>query len=98
MAVAALKRMRADFGTQPESVVAAIGPGIGMCCYEVGEEVARRFGMDRAGHLDLAADNLRQLLNHGVPPGRNRNCRGFAPSAIPRNFIRIAGTGKTQGA
>jgi len=65
--VQALRKMRAEFGTKPEEVFAAIGPGIGACCYEVGEEVARRFGMNSAGKLDLAAENRRQLAEHGVP-------------------------------
>ncbi|HLH41419.1 MAG TPA: peptidoglycan editing factor PgeF [Bryobacteraceae bacterium] len=67
IAIATLREMRKFFGTDPQDVVAAIGPGIGACCYEVGEEVARRFGMETAGHLDLAAHNLRQLAEAGVP-------------------------------
>jgi len=39
----ALGRMQMEFGTRPEDVVAALGPGIGRCCYEVGSEVARDF-------------------------------------------------------
>jgi polyphenol oxidase len=38
-----LGRMHMEFGTQPEDVIAALGPGIGRCCYEVGSEVARDF-------------------------------------------------------
>jgi len=38
-----LGRMQIEFGTRPEDVVAAIGPAIGRCCYEVGSEVAREF-------------------------------------------------------
>jgi YfiH family protein len=38
-----LGRMRMEFGTQPEDVIAALGPGIGRCCYEVGSEVAKEF-------------------------------------------------------
>jgi YfiH family protein len=38
-----LGRMRMEFGTRPEDVVAAIGPGIGRCCYEVGSDVAKEF-------------------------------------------------------
>lgn len=38
-----LGRMQMEFGTQPEDVVAAIGPGIGQCCYEVGHEVIKEF-------------------------------------------------------
>ncbi len=38
-----LGQMRAEFGTDPADVVAALGPGIGRCCYEVGSEVAQQF-------------------------------------------------------
>ena len=38
-----LGRMRFEFGTRPEDVVAALGPAIGPCCYEVGPEVAQAF-------------------------------------------------------
>ena len=36
-------RMRLAFGSRPEDLVAAIGPGIGPCCYAVGEEVFSAF-------------------------------------------------------
>jgi YfiH family protein len=36
-------RMRLEFGSRPENLVAAIGPGIGACCYAVGEEVLSAF-------------------------------------------------------
>jgi copper oxidase (laccase) domain-containing protein len=35
--------MRLEFGSRPEDLVAAIGPGIGACCYAVGEEVFSEF-------------------------------------------------------
>ena len=38
-----LGRMRFEFGTDPQDVIAAIGPAIGPCCYEVGPEVAQAF-------------------------------------------------------
>jgi purine-nucleoside/S-methyl-5'-thioadenosine phosphorylase / adenosine deaminase len=38
-----LGRMRMEFGTRPEDVTAALGPGIGRCCYEVGSDVACEF-------------------------------------------------------
>jgi YfiH family protein len=47
-----LGRMRLDFATQPEGVIAALGPAIGSCCYEVGPEVAQAF----AGQFPDAAD------------------------------------------
>ncbi|MGA8288788.1 MAG: peptidoglycan editing factor PgeF [Acidobacteriaceae bacterium] len=36
-------RLRAEFGSQPCDLTAAIGPGIGRCCYSVGEEVRMEF-------------------------------------------------------
>jgi polyphenol oxidase len=54
------------------SLAAAIGPGIGPCCYEVGEEVAapfrERFGDDivRNGRLDLWMSAERALRAAGV--------------------------------
>jgi copper oxidase (laccase) domain-containing protein len=62
-----LQRMRGEFGTDPKDVFAVIGPGIGACCYQVGEDVALQFGRKKAGHLDLAAVNRRQLLLAGLP-------------------------------
>ena len=35
--------MRKHFGSDPAKLLAAIGPGIGSCCYEIGEEVEREF-------------------------------------------------------
>jgi hypothetical protein len=36
-------RMRLAFGSRPEDLIAAIGPGIGPCCYAVGDEVLSGF-------------------------------------------------------
>jgi YfiH family protein len=45
IAVKTLGRMRMEFGTRPRDVVAAVGPAIGRCCYNVGPEVAQAFAM-----------------------------------------------------
>lgn len=36
-------RMRLEFGSRPEDLTAAIGPGMRQCCYAVGEEVVSEF-------------------------------------------------------
>ena len=63
----ALRAMQAEFGTRPERVHAAIGPGIGKCCYEVGAEVAAQFGEAGTCQIDLVEANRRQLAEAGVP-------------------------------
>jgi polyphenol oxidase len=39
----AVGKMTMQFGTRPDDVIAALGPSIGGCCYEVGTEVAVEF-------------------------------------------------------
>jgi hypothetical protein len=39
----ALGRMQMEFGTRPRDVIAALGPGIGQCCFEVGPEVVAEY-------------------------------------------------------
>jgi copper oxidase (laccase) domain-containing protein len=34
--------MQSAFGSDPSDLLAGLGPAIGPCCYEVGEDVARR--------------------------------------------------------
>jgi YfiH family protein len=65
-------------GSRPEELLVALGPGIGPCCYEVGDELRAAFGPGaeafflpgRNGrpHLDVRAANVRQLLDAGVRP------------------------------
>jgi len=77
-AVAAAERA----GIAPSELQAAIGPAIGPCCYEVGEDLAARFeaaGMPavrdgRSARLDLRAINRTALLTCGLPPARIQVC------------------------
>ena len=66
----AIAAMGDRFGTMPADLHAAIGPGIGKCCYEVGPEVAEQFGLTGRGHIDLPEANRRQLVEAGVAPER----------------------------
>jgi hypothetical protein len=70
IAAHALEALRERFGTSPADVHAAIGPGIGPCCYEVGPEVAAQFGAQGRTRIDLPGANRRQLIEAGVTPGR----------------------------
>jgi YfiH family protein len=47
--VKAIGQMQMQFGTKPRDILAAIGPAIGGCCYEVGTEVAIQFQSQFAG-------------------------------------------------
>ncbi len=78
---AALVRAMIDvFGSEPATMVAAVGPAIGPCCYEVGPEVIEAIqasqqkperllrASERPGHayLDLWQANASQLNEMGV--------------------------------
>jgi YfiH family protein len=67
IAVKALGRMHMEFGTRPRDVVAALGPAIGRCCYEVGPEVAQAFAAQFPGAADWFDGPFEQLA-HGEEP------------------------------
>jgi YfiH family protein len=82
VAAAAVDAMTREFGTTPHDLVVAIGPSIGACCYEVGDELldafrqagasddnlARWFSRTSTGslRLDLWTVNHDQLVDAGV--------------------------------
>jgi YfiH family protein len=66
----------ADLGGEPSGLRVVVGPSIGPCCFEVGEEVIAQIpGSDEAStlgprgrpHVDLWEINRRQLVAAGVP-------------------------------
>lgn len=71
---AAVREIVVGWKSRPENLRAAIGPAIGVCCYEVGSDVARRFAKwdpnlnqsEGTVHLDLASVNEAQLRAEGV--------------------------------
>ncbi len=74
-----VRALSAETGTAPASMLAAIGPSIGPCCYEVSEDLAARFASDlgadlvRPGagpKLDLWAANAAVLRAAGVREDR----------------------------
>ena len=76
-----LEAMQQEFGTDPKDCLVGIGPSIGPCCYEVGENVQEECrnafpehweklllqGENGKLHLDLWAANRLQLQDAGVP-------------------------------
>lgn len=77
IAAEALRRMAEAYGTRPQDCLAAVGPSIGPCCFEVGPDVAERFAGRFPGreivvsgdrpHVDLWRCNVIQLLDAGIP-------------------------------
>lgn len=79
---AAVVRMSEAFGTRPGDLRVALGPAIGVCCFEVGEEVVDAVGAVvsdavakgvvvrglKKPHVDLKRLNVILLERAGVPP------------------------------
>jgi YfiH family protein len=61
-----LVRALSERGEDPARWVAAVGPAIGPCCYEVSAELAREFGSQSSRMLDLPALNAAQLSAAGI--------------------------------
>jgi YfiH family protein len=86
-----------------EPVAAVIGPGIGACCYEVGDEVRDAFrarGHDGEtmpdGRLDLALVVRRELERLGMPSGSISGC-GLCTSCHPELFFSHRRDGGVTG-
>ncbi len=91
--------MAREFGCRPSEILAAVGPSIGPCCYEVDERVyramndhpgAERFfsaaGSPGKWHLDLPLANRCQLLERGVR-GENIEASGCSTSCREELFF-----------
>lgn len=63
-----VERMVYEFGSSASDLYAFIGPSIGPCCYEVGQEVLDRFPSEYTdgNHLDLWRVNAYQLVAAGL--------------------------------
>lgn len=62
--------MKVELGCNEGDIIAAVGPGIGPCCFEVGDEVASKFSFvsEKNGrkYVDLWRENETQLRNSGI--------------------------------
>jgi YfiH family protein len=79
---ATLHNLHAAFGSNPADMIAAIGPSIGECCFEVGPEVAEQFEKWHPERDDLRQRtriDLREVLQ------RQLRAAGFAESRIDRD-------------
>lgn len=75
--------MRREFGTQPQDVFAAIGPGIQQCCYEVGQELKDQFESQfsygselfrEVKHYDAVHEKYPLLFMNMRAPGHGDQC------------------------
>jgi YfiH family protein len=107
-----IERMHAAFGSEPADLIAAIGPSIGPCCYEVGPELPEAFraagwpqadgwfSRDAGLRLDLWRANRDQLEGAGVRAA-NVHVAGVCTACHPAVFYSYrrdgAGTGRLLG-
>lgn len=86
--------MRDAFGSEPSSLLAAVGPCIGPCCFEVGPEVAARFPAEAVApreesdkpHVDLPAAAARLLREAGLR-AENVAVAGECTSCLPALYF-----------
>lgn len=72
--VKTVQKMGVNCGTNPIDIIALIGPAIGLCCYEVSEDVRGKLletvkdttGLYEGRNVDLKKINARQLEEIGV--------------------------------
>ena len=90
---AAVQSLHDDFGVTPEHLVAAIGPSIGSCCYEVGTELVDAFAA--AGHERYLID--RWFLSPPPPRGsRQRAPLHLDVAGANRDQLLLAGVPEGQ--
>jgi hypothetical protein len=78
IAAASVAALTERYGSRPEDLLAALGPSIGPCCFEVGPDVAPRFAAifpdrdDLHGRtkIDLREANRRLLVKAGLTEGK----------------------------
>jgi len=92
-----LGRMQMEFGTRPQDVLAALGPGIGGCCYEVGHEVVKEFTAKFPNARDWFTGPIDALENGDNDPNwlpwLTMRPPGHAPPAPRAHLDLIAANG-----
>jgi polyphenol oxidase len=111
-AQAGVSAMMREFGSDPRDLIAAIGPCLGVCCGEVGEEVVEAFrnaghdvdaverwfsiGPGRRFHLHLARSNRDQLLHAGLQAD-NVHVADLCTRSYPDVFHSYRAAGASAG-
>jgi YfiH family protein len=80
--------MREHFGSDPAKLLAAIGPGIGCCCYEIGDEVEREFESQFSYWRELFEDVFDSQTLHARYPllFLNQRAPGHGDPALTRHL------------
>jgi len=106
-----VKRMQKEYGSEPEDIIACIGPGICRDCFEIGEDVAERFRKEfsfgnpesllsgRHGdrlQLDLWEANRQVLLYAGLKT-ENIHITDICTHCNPDRLFSYRSAGKNRG-
>jgi hypothetical protein len=98
IAVNAVRKM-ISLGANPHNIIAAMGPCIGVGCFEVGEEVAVQFPntvVNRSyakPHVDLSEAVAEQLISTGI--ARENITKSIACSLCDDRFYSVRRQGRT---
>lgn len=99
-------RMQMEFGSRPEDLIAAIGPGIGQCCYSVGEEVLHQFQSQfryadelfcEAHHPDEVKDKYPLLFLSARAPGHTQMGPSLHLDLVEANRRQLLDAGVIAG-
>lgn len=112
IAVAAIESLSNEFGSRPEDIVVAIGPSLGTCCGEMGEEVVKAFRASghpegnitrwfswekgKKPHFDLWRANRDQLQQAGVA-SENIHVAGLCTKTHADRFHSYRANGASAG-
>jgi YfiH family protein len=104
-----IRLMQSQYGSQSADILAAIGPSIGKCCYEVDQATADAFrGQNNSDlflqpgkkkdkwMLDLSKANFQHILDAGVPES-NIEVSGFCTTCNQDMFFSHRGSGGITG-
>jgi len=105
-----IRLMRERYGSQPQDILVAIGPSIGLCCYEVDNATAEAFQAQKNKEsflfpkasksnkwmVDLPEANRRQILDCGIPEA-NIESSGYCTMCHQDIFFSHRGSGGITG-